>query len=531
MRTSSVNATKDQEMINYSPSLARRHTLSDILRRTAKRFPEKPAVICGETSWTYRQFDEVCSRLAAGLAACGVRVSDRIAIASRNSHAFAAVRFAVARVGAVLVPINCMLTVPEIRYILEHSGASLLCVDSGMAEIGASACAGTAVKSLLWLPGEERSSPIDGFLNFDTLAKSSATLHDGGIDSDAVAQIIYTSGTEARPKGTLLTHAAVLWEYVTCIADVEILESDCILHALPLFHCAQLDIYLGPGVYVGATNVITGKPTADNILMLLARHGITSFFAPPTVWISLLRSSKFDTTDLAALRKGYYGASIMPIAVLKEMHARLPGVRFWNLYGQTEIAPVATVLKPEDQLRKAGSAGKAALNVETRVVDEDMCDVPEGTVGEVIHRSPQLTSGYFNDDEKTREAFRGGWFHSGDLGVIDADGYLTIVDRKKDMIKTGGENVASREVEEALYQIAEISEVAVIGTPDSRWIEAVTAIIVRKAGSELTEDQVIEHVRGRLASFKTPKKVHFVDSLPKTPSGKILKRELRLRYG
>ena len=345
-----------------------------------------------------------------------------------------------------------------------------------------------------------------------------------------LAQLIYTSGTESRPKGAMLTHDAVISQYVTCIVDAEIAERDTVLHSLPLYHCAQLDVFLGPCVYVGATNVITGKPSPDNLLTLLARHQISSFFAPPTVWIGLLRAAQFDDTDLSALGKGYYGASIMPVAVLQEIQQRLPQIRLWNLYGQTEIAPTATVLKPEDQLRKAGSAGRPGLNIETRVVDDDMNDVKPGQVGEIVHRSPQLMSGYFNDEERTRAAFTGDWFHSGDLGVLDDEGYLTVVDRKKGMIKTGGENVASREVEEAIYGIDGVSEVAVIGVPDPKWIEAVVAVVVPKAGRALDEAQILSALSGRLASFKIPKRIVFVDSLPKNPSGKLLKRELRTVY-
>ena len=220
----------------------------------------------------------------------------------------------------------------------------------------------------------------------------------------------------------------------------------------------------------------------------------------------------------------------MPVEVLKEMQRRLPQVRLWNLYGQTEIAPVATVLKPQDQLRKAGSAGRPGLNVETRVVDDEMNDVPVGAIGEIVHRSPQLLAGYYRDDERTRIAFEGGWFHSGDLATVDDEGYITVVDRKKDMIKTGGENVASREVEEAIYGIEGVSEVAVIGLPDPRWIEAVTAVVVVKAGHTLSEAGVIEACAGRLANFKIPKRVILTDTLPKNPSGKLLKRELRRRY-
>jgi fatty-acyl-CoA synthase len=236
-------------------------------------------------------------------------------------------------------------------------------------------------------------------------------------------------------------------------------------------------------------------------------------------------------TDLSALAKGYYGASIMPVEILRELAARLPAVRLWNFYGQTEIAPLATVLRPEDQLRKAGSAGKPVLNVETRVVDDALRDVAPGQIGEIVHRSPQLLAGYFHDDERTAAAFEGGWFHSGDLATIDDEGYITIVDRKKDMIKTGGENVSSREVEEVIYQLAGVSEVAVIGLPDPYWIEAVTAVVVGKAGHALDEAQVIAHCRERIAHFKAPKRVVFVDALPKNPSGKLLKRELRATLG
>jgi fatty-acyl-CoA synthase len=220
----------------------------------------------------------------------------------------------------------------------------------------------------------------------------------------------------------------------------------------------------------------------------------------------------------------------MPVEVLKEMQRRLPGVRLWNFYGQTEIAPLATVLKPEDQLRKAGSAGKPVLNVETRVVDDAMYDVAPGAVGEIVHRSPQLLAGYFNDAEKTAAAFAGGWFHSGDLATVDEEGYITVVDRKKDMIKSGGENVASREVEETIYRHPAVSEVAVIGLADPYWIEAVTAVVVVKAGQSLDEAALIAHCRQHMAHFKVPKRVVFTDALPKNPSGKLLKRELRKRY-
>jgi fatty-acyl-CoA synthase len=244
----------------------------------------------------------------------------------------------------------------------------------------------------------------------------------------------------------------------------------------------------------------------------------------------MLWSESFENHDLSSLRKGYYGASVMPLEVLRELGDRLPEVELWNFYGQTEMSPVATILQPHEQVARAGSAGRATLNVETRVVDDDDRDVPPGAIGEIVHRSPQTTTGYWNDEAKTAEAFRNGWFHSGDLGVMDEDGYLTVVDRKKDMIKSGGENVASKEVEECLFQHPAVAEVAVFGIPDPHWIEAVVACVVLRAGEVATPEELVAFARGRIAGYKTPKQVFVVDALPKNPSGKILKRDLRRAY-
>jgi fatty-acyl-CoA synthase len=468
--------------IESSPALWR-HTLGDLLRRTAARCPNRVAIVCGEVQWTYAEFDAVCNQFAHGLLSIGIGAGDRVAVLSRNSHAFAALRFALARVGAMLVPINFMLNATEVAYVLKHAGARLLCAGPDMLDLARDAAArDTRIEEIVNLPGEAGPVAAPGFRTFDALLGATDTPPRLEIDGRALAQIIYTSGTESLPKGAMLTHEAVIWEYVSCIVEGEIAESDRMLHALPLYHCAQLDVFLGPAIYVGATNVITGTPTADNILSLLERYRINSFFAPPSIWIALLRSPRFDATDLKSLAKGYYGAAIMPVEVLKEIQRRLPALRLWNFYGQTEIAPLATVLKPEEQLSKAGSAGRAVLNVETRVVDERMQDVKPGEIGEIVHRSPQLLQGYFHDEERSAAAFEGGWFHSGDLATVDTDGYITVVDRKKDMIKTGGENVASREVEETIFRLPGVSEVAVIGLPHPYWIEAVTAVVVVKNG-------------------------------------------------
>ncbi len=503
---------------------ARHQSMSAMLRRSAARHGERTAIICGDVEWSYAGFDAIVDRLAASLRRWGIAPGDRIAVLARNSHAFVALRFAAARADAVFVPINFMLNVEDVRYILDHSGSRMLFADPSTIAVACEAAVGL-VEALVGIPGELDPAPAQ-VPSWDDLPPGDAPQPEtrGG---DDLLQIIYTSGTESRPKGAMLSHNSVLWEYQSCIIDCEWTRDTIALHAMPLFHCAQLDCMIGPALHVGAINIITGRPVADNIITLIAQHRATSFFAPPTVWISLLRSPELAGHDLSCLVKGYYGASIMPVEVLKEIRERLPALRLWNLYGQTEIAPVATILFPEEHDARLGSAGRPTLHVETRVVDDDMRDMPPGEIGEIVHRSPQLLSGYWNDPEKTADSFAGGWFHSGDLGVLDADGYLAVVDRKKDMIKSGGENVASREVEEAIYRHPAVSEVAVIGLPDPKWMEAVTAVIVLRAGQTASEAELMAHCAEHLSGFKAPKRLFFEERLPRNASGKILKRELR----
>ena len=318
------------------------------------------------------------------------------------------------------------------------------------------------------------------------------------VEDDAPIRLMYTSGTESRPKGVVLTSRSLISQYVSCAIDGGMDKDDVELHTLPLYHCAQLDCFFGVDVYLGATSIILPGPDPSQMLETIERERVTKLFCPPTVWISLLKHPEFDARDLSSLVKGYYGASAMPIEVLREIRRRLPQLQLWNFYGQTEMAPLATILRPEEQDSRAGSAGRAALNVETRVVDEDDQDVRPGEIGEIVHRSPQATLGYYRQDDQTADAFRGGWFHSGDLGILTDDGYLSVVDRKKDMIKSGGENVASREVEEVLYGLEGVGEVAVFGIAHPHWIEAVAAVIVRSPGATLTEEDVHQHCRQRV---------------------------------
>ncbi|MER5181597.1 acyl-CoA synthetase [Streptomyces sp. NPDC002896] len=508
---------------------ARQHSIGDLLHRTASRHPGKLAIVSGELRATYAEFDTAVNRAAHALTTRGLTKGDRLALLSHNSWEYVVLAFATAKLGVVLVPVNFMLNADEIAFILRHSAATAMVAEDALVPtaqkalaaadtgIGVRGCVGATREGWEDVAGWWTAGPADA--------------PDVLIADDDPLRLMYTSGTESRPKGVMLTSRSLISQYVSCAIDGEMSAEDVEVHALPLYHCAQLDCFLSVDVYLGATSVILPGPDPATLLATIARERATKLFCPPTVWISLLRHPDFDTTDLSSLRKGYYGASAMPVQVLRELSRRLPGVRLWNFYGQTEMAPLATILRPHEQLSHAGSAGRASINVETLVVDDQDRPLPPGEVGEIVHRSPHAALGYYGDEEKTAEAFRGGFFHSGDLGVLTEDGYLSVVDRKKDMIKTGGENVASREVEEAIYRLDGVAEVAVFGISHPRWIEAVTAVIVVKPGVTLTKEEVHAHAKRHLASFKRPKYVVFADTLPKNPSGKILKRELRGLHG
>ncbi|SDF86965.1 acyl-CoA synthetase [Pseudonocardia oroxyli] len=511
---------------------ARRHALGDLLHRTAKRYPTKLAVVAGERRATFAEFDDAVNRCANSLAARGLAKGDRLALLSHNSWEFAVLAFATARLGVVLVPVNFMLNADEIAYILSHSGASGLVAEDALAPTAEKAIATAGltggVRGWVALSGAAPTGDWEDVGSW--IAEGSPEPVDVPVGDDDPLRLMYTSGTESRPKGVMLSSKSLISQYVSCIVDGGMTSEDVEVHSLPMYHCAQLDCFFSVDVYLGATSVILPGADAGTILATIERERATKLFCPPTVWISLLRHPDFDSRDLSSLRKGYYGAAAMPVEVLREIQRRLPDVRLWNFYGQTEMSPLATILSPDEQLPMAGSAGRASLNVETRVVDDDDNPVPTGEVGEIVHRSPHAALGYYNDEEKTAASFRNGWFHSGDLGVIDENGYLAVVDRKKDMIKTGGENVASREVEEALYLLDGVAEVAVFGISHPHWIEAVTAVVVPKQGVELTREQIDAHARERLAGYKRPKYVVLADSLPKNPSGKILKKDLRVQH-
>ncbi|MEV5649529.1 acyl-CoA synthetase [Nocardia sp. NPDC052254] len=510
--------------------IARSQSLGDIPRRSAARDPEKIAIVHRDVRLTFQEFDDMVDRVAGALYARGLRKGDTLAILSHNCWQYPVLSFATARIGVVFVPVNFMLTAHEVAYILDDCGAAAFVVEDQLVDTADRALALTThavnVRAAIPLSGAQ-SAGWRSTVEWTTAGSPPPAVPIG---DDDLIRIMYTSGTESRPKGAMHSSRTLMWQYMSCLVTGGMSADDVEVHALPLYHCAQLDNFLSPDLLAGATSIILDRPDPGAITRAVAAERATKLFCPPTVWISLLTHPDFSAEAFGSLRKGYYGASALPPEVLRRIGSQLPELRLWNFYGQTEMASLATALGPEDQADRPGSAGRAALNVQTRIVDETGAPVPAGEVGEIVHRSPHATLGYLNQPDKTAEAFRGGWFHSGDLGHLDDDGYLWVVDRSKDMIKTGGENVASREVEEVLFEIDGIEEAAVVGVPHPRWIEAVAAIVVPRSGTTIDEHRILSHCRERLAGYKVPKYVVAVARLPKNPSGKILKRELREQH-
>lgn len=549
-------------------------TIGALVERSAARYPDRLALQFGEREWSYAELNAAATRAARYLLGLGLAPGDRVAAYGKNSDAFLLAWLGCCRAGLVHVPVNFNLTGADLAYILGQSGSAVVLADPGLttqlrsALDGSDTLSGTRVVPLRDADGSFLSAmlagagagagestdevdgsgagEVDGEVDGSGAGESDGEIDGSGADDGAplpdvtdtdLAQLLYTSGTTSLPKGAMMTHRALVHEYLSCLTSLDATPDQTMLHALPLYHSAQMHVFLMPWLAIGARNILLEAPAADAVFDAIEHGGCDSFFAAPTVWVGLTNHPGFASRNLSGLRRAYYGASIMPGPVLERLRQRLPELGVYNCFGQSEIGPLATVLRPEEHVERPASAGRPVLFVQARCVDENGDDVPPGTPGEVMYRSPQLLTGYWENPEATAEAFRDGWFRSGDLAVRDEQGYYTIVDRIKDVINTGGVLVASREVEDALYAHPAVGEVAVIGVPDEKWIEAIVAVVVLRdgagsagaggAGSSVTADELIAHAKSRLSGFKVPKAVHLVDELPRNASGKLLKRVLR----
>jgi fatty-acyl-CoA synthase len=499
-------------------------TVGQVLSRSAARSPDRTALVFEDRTWTYRELDDAVGRVAAALLAGGLTRGDRVAAYGKNSDAYLALYLGCARAGLVHVPVNFNATGEELTYLLTQCEASVVFVDPALDAHVDAVAGGLGGLRRAALQGAASGDDVLGWMRDE----AGAIHEEAGVADDDLVQLLYTSGTTSRPKGAMMTHRALVHEYVSAIVALELTDRDVALHSLPLYHSAQMHVFLLPALAVGAVNHLTVAPDVEALFDHVERRGVNAVFLPPTVWVAVANHPDLQRRELGGLRKAFYGASIMPVPILQRLRAALPAVGFYNCFGQSEIGPLACVLRPEEHDERPDSCGRPVLFCEVRVVDEDGNDAERG---ELLYRSPQLCTGYWALPEATEEAFAGGWFHSGDLVRVDEEGYLFVVDRIKDVINTGGVLVASREVEEALYGHPAVGEIAVIGLAHERWIEAIAAVVVLRDDASVDEVELIAYAKTVLAPHKVPKSVHVVAELPKNPSGKLLKRELRLQFG
>jgi fatty-acyl-CoA synthase len=527
----------DQESIEFLMTRynrVNRWVIADMIRRSSYRYPDKPALIYKERTLSYAELEAESNRVAHALRDLGVQKYDRVAILAHNTTHHVLTWIACCKIGAVYLAVNYLLKGKDIAYCINHSESKVFIIEDALYGLTSEVLSDLpTVKHLVWSDDMAGEKVPDGrFKDFEAWYRPfPATEPEALLRIEEPCQMTYTSGTESLPKGVVNSNQALIAQYMSIIIDGGFEESDISINALPIYHCAQRDVFMNPIFWVGGTNILM-TPDIGKILENIARYRATMFFAPPTVWIGMLRHPEFGRHDLSSLKKCYYGASIMPMEILREMLERLPEAKFANLYGQTELSPLHTLLKAKDAFTKPGSAGMGSLHMETRLEDNmvETVTVP-GVPGEICGRGPHAMMMYFKSPEKTEEAMAGGWFHSGDIGIMDDERYITVVDRKKDMIKTGGENVSTREVEDAIYLDKRVEEVAVVGVNHPKWVEAVVAVVAPRKGETIPEADLVELCKKHLAPYKVPKKVIFVETLPKSPTGKLLKRSLRADFG
>jgi fatty-acyl-CoA synthase len=506
----------------------RRMSHGEQLARAARRYPDRIAFQFEGTARSYAETDERVTRLARALAAFGVGRGDRVAVFMRNRLEVVESYLAACRLGAIAVPVNFRLVPAEVAYILDDSGASVLLVDHTLTEIAKETLRKAGSVARVIVSGEPVAT-LDAEPYEGVLAASSADPLEIDVPENDPAFLMYTSGTTGRPKGAVLSHLNLVMNSVNCMITQGIAGEDEVwLSGLPLFHIGGLNgilFYL----MAGGRSIILGSGDFDpaDVVDILVRERVTSCYFVPTQWQQICAVPGVRNADLA-LRRVSWGASVAPPSVLRAMADTFPGVPNYNMFGQTEMSSVTCVLRGEDAIRKMGSVGRPIVNVEARIVDEEMNDVPAGEAGEIVYRGPTVMRGYWNKPEADAEAFAGGWFHSGDLCVADDEGFITVVDRAKDMIISGGENIYCAEVEAAVDAHPKVAEVAVIGVPHEKWVQTPQAVIVPVDPADPPgQAEITEHCRQHIASYKKPTSVRIVDALPRNAVGKVQKFKLR----
>jgi acyl-CoA synthetase (AMP-forming)/AMP-acid ligase II len=499
--------------------------LSRILTFAANKFPKRVAIISEGKRFTYQEFIDRVNRLVNALLRFDLRKGEKVAVLLFNSSHLAEIFFATVKVGGVFTPINFRFVAEEVFYILDHSDARFFIYGEEFSDLVETIRPQLKRVDLYISVGKSTPSSV---LNYEKLLEGSTDKEPNiPISEKDECQLMYTSGTTGRPKGALLTHGNILWNLFNTILGREEKEGEVSLVVGPLYHTAALNNHFITRVALAGTSILIKDFDPKEVLKIIENEKVSVISGAPAMYHFLL-ASPFEEYDTTSITKCTTGASILPNETKERLMKLFPNIHgVYDVYGCTEASPSIAILNAKDSLRKRECVGPPVPFLQVRIVDDQDRDVPTGEVGELVCRGPNVMKGYYKDRKATKEALRGGWLHTGDLGRLDGEGYVYIVDRKKDMIVSGGENIYPREIEELLYQHPKIRDVAVIGIPDRLWGESVKACVVLKMGETMEEEEVTEYCKRHLASYKKPKSVEFMESLPRNPSGKVLKTALR----
>jgi len=517
-------------------NIIERINLGDLVTRSAARAPDQLAIVDGARRISYGDFNGWVNRTAHGLVQCGYRRGGALALMATNCAEFLIAYFACAKLGVVCVPINLFWRHNELAYVLDHAKARGIVVEATLIEQMMTGLPRVpAVRDVFVIEPPDRPGSVDldrpGWQSFEALGRGMASdepMAEVG-DRDPMSYL-YTSGTTSAPKGVVGSHLAIYLGSLGNVIDCGMRQSDRLAAMMPLFHTGQLNAFCTPAIAVGATNVLMRGFEPAALLDIIEREGITFTFGLPMMYRAMLDEQERKPRNISSLRYATYAMAPMPDTELQRA-LKIMQCDLALMFGQTEMSPTTTLLRPHHQKTHSGAVGTPCINVQVAIMDEGGNLLPPGEKGEIVYRSPQVLTGYLRNEAATDEAFRHGWFHSGDAGYFGADGVLWFEDRFKDVIKSGGENVASLEVEKALYETEpRIQETAVVGLPHERWGEAITAVVVPKPGAKIDEAELLTRLRHHLSPFKCPKAVILAEALPKTATGKIQKHELRKLY-
>jgi len=533
-------------------NVMRRMCVGDLLRRSAQKSAKKEALVYSykgtiTTRLTLEELNQKVNRFANALTELGIKKGDRVAIISHNCPQYAIYLYALAKTGAWVTPLNFALKGKEITELINHAQPVTFIVEDELADnVTKLQQDMPSVKHYIMINLAGKKQLPERWLDFNQLCSEKYSDDEPyfEVNGDDVMTLMYTSGTEAMPKGVMNTHANWHSTIMSGVIDLHLLAEDTIINSIPLYHVAGVNLLIG-SLSVGTRVIMHHEPSPAEILQLVQNEKVTFLVYPPTIFTNILKlpipnieefmRKSFSSVRIAVL----FGAPIAG-APMRRLVEILPNVYWMNYYGQSELTPLGAILQHPDVLRKfkeseerfggAEPIGPPHTMVEMKVVDENNNDVPPGTVGEMVARSPSVMLGYYQEPKKTREIFKGGWLHTGDLAIMDEEHYFYFVDRKKDIVKSGGENVSTVEVESLIFDHPKVAEVAIVGLPHPRWIEAVTAFVVPKPGESITEKEIIQFCKENLAGYKVPKKVVVLDELPKNPTGKVLKKDIRNQF-